>query len=114
MEHSGVLGIAQGWTPIRNFVAPHSTQPSTHPVPPARCASASSMQSPPARADATRISILSAVLARPGARPRLTWRPDQCTETKTMGQCDRKQQPGIGHQAVTIKGDLDGVRLLRW
>ena len=36
--------------------------------PPVRNASASSMQSPPASADATRVTILSPVLARPGAQ----------------------------------------------
>ena len=46
-----------------------TVQPSTCSVPPARSASASSMQSPPARADATRVIILSPTLARPGARP---------------------------------------------
>ena len=50
-----------------------TTQPSTEEVLPARNTSASSMQSPPARADATRVSILSPVLARPGASPRSTW-----------------------------------------
>ena len=43
------------------------TQPSTRSVPPARSAS---MQSPPANADATRVSILSPTLARPRAPPR--------------------------------------------
>ena len=41
---------------------------------PARSASASSMQSPPARAEATSVIILSPVLARPGARPRSKYR----------------------------------------
>ena len=44
--------------------------PRTPPVPPARSASASSMQSPPASAEATSVSILSPVFARPGAPPR--------------------------------------------
>ena len=44
--------------------------PRTPTVPPARSASASSMQSPPASAEATSISILSPVFARPGAPPR--------------------------------------------
>ena len=47
-----------------------TTQPMTPAVPPARNASSSSMQSPPARAEATRVMILSPVLDRPGARPR--------------------------------------------
>ena len=45
-------------------------KPSTRAVPPARSTSASSMQSPPARAEATRVIILSPVFARPGAPPR--------------------------------------------
>ena len=47
-----------------------TTQPRAPAVPPARNTSASSMQSPPANADATRVTILSPVLARPGALPR--------------------------------------------
>ena len=49
-----------------------AVKPSTRAVPPARSTSASSMQSPPARAEATRVIILSPVFARPGAPPRST------------------------------------------
>ncbi len=49
-----------------------TVHPSTKEVRPARSASASSMQSPPASAEATRVSILSPVFARPGAFPRST------------------------------------------
>ena len=44
--------------------------PSVQAVPPVRNTSASSMQSPPASADATSVIILSLVFARPGASPR--------------------------------------------
>ena len=47
-----------------------TTQPMALAVPPVRSTSASSMQSPPARAEATSVITLSPVLARPGARPR--------------------------------------------
>ena len=47
-----------------------TTQPSTRPVLPERSASAASMQSPPASAEATCVISLSPVLARPGASPR--------------------------------------------
>ena len=47
-----------------------TTQPRALAVLPVRNTSASSMQSPPASADATRVSILSPVFARPGALPR--------------------------------------------
>ena len=45
-------------------------QPRVWAVSPVRNTSASSMQSPPASADATRVSILSPGFARPGALPR--------------------------------------------
>ena len=44
--------------------------PRVRAVPPVRNASASSMQSPPASAEATKVITLSPVLARPGALPR--------------------------------------------
>ena len=47
-----------------------TTQPRAPAVPPVRNTSASSMQSPPASAEATRVTILSPVFARPGALPR--------------------------------------------
>ena len=49
-----------------------TVQPSTRSVLPARRAPASSMQSPPANAEATRVSSLSPALGRPGASPRST------------------------------------------
>ena len=60
-----------------------TTQPMTPAVPPVRNTSASSMQSPPASADATRVIILSPVLARPGAlsrsrRCRTSWGRPRC------------------------------------
>ena len=47
-----------------------TTPPRVRAVPPVRNASASSMQSPPVSAEATSVSSLSPVLARPGAPPR--------------------------------------------
>ena len=47
-----------------------TTQPRVWAVPPVTQHDASSMQSPPASADATRVSILSPGFARPGALPR--------------------------------------------
>ena len=46
--------------------------PRVQAVPPVRNTSASSMQSPPASAEATKVIILSPVFARPGASPRHT------------------------------------------
>ena len=50
-----------------------TTQPMAPPVPPVRNTSASSMKSPPASAEATRVSSLSPGFARPGASPKSTW-----------------------------------------
>ena len=60
-----------------------TTQPRARAVLPVRNASASSMQSPPASADATSVKILSPVLARPGASPRsrrscTSWERPRC------------------------------------
>ena len=39
---------------------------------------------------------------------------DEFTQTQVLGEGDRKEQPGIGHQAVVVKGDVDAVGMLRW
>ena len=37
----------------------------------------------------------------------------QLAQFQMMGQSDRKDQPGIGHQAVVIEGDLDAVGMVK-
>ena len=64
--------------------------PRVRAVPPVRNTSASSMQSPPASADATRVMILSPVFARPGALPRsrhscTSWGKPRC-RAKVVGR----------------------------
>ena len=83
-------------------------------VPPVRNASASSMQSPPASADATRVTILSPVFARPGASPKVNVAVDELTQTQVLGEGHRKEQPGIGHQTVIVEGDLNPVGVFAW
>ena len=62
---------AQSLPPRRRGVdGAFTVPPRAQAVRPARSASASSMQSPPASADATRVISLSPVLARPSALPR--------------------------------------------
>ena len=39
---------------------------------------------------------------------------NQLGQTQALGQGDRQEQSGIGHQAVIIKGNLDAVGALRW
>ena len=87
---------------------------STRAVPPARSTSASSMQSPPARAEATRVIILS-----PGVRParraaEVEVLPEELGQAKAQGEGGGKDQPGIGHQAVVVEGDLDPVGVVTW
>ena len=83
-----------------------TTQPMAPAVPPVRNTSASSMQTPPASADATRVIILSPVFARPGARPRSRW---LWTSSGRPRRRARVAQPGIGHQAVIVEGADLGV-----
>ena len=89
-----------------------TAQPMAPVVPPVRNTSVSSMQSPPASAEATRVSILSPVFARPGASPRSTWLVDEFPQTQVLGEGHRKEQPSIGHQAVVVEGDLNAVGVL--
>ena len=39
---------------------------------------------------------------------------DKFTQTQALGQGGRKEQPGIGHQAVIVEGDFDAVRVIAW
>ena len=67
-----------------------TVQPMAPAVPPARNASASAMQSPPASAEATRVTILSPVFAWPGAPPKsrcrsTSWGSPRC-QAKVVGR----------------------------
>ena len=65
-------------------------------VPPVRNTSASSMQSSPASADATRdIRILSPALARPGARPKSTWRSDSSPRPRRWASVTGRSSPAL-------------------
>ena len=91
-----------------------TTHPRTLPVQPLRNASASSMQSPPARAEATRVRNLSPVLARTRGVTQVQVLVHQCIQTEPESQSGGQQQPSTGHQAVIIKGDVDAVGVLKW
>ena len=91
-----------------------TTQPMAPAVPPVRNTSASSMQSPPASAEATRVSILSPVFAPPRRISQVNVIADEFTQAQALGEGDRKDQPGIAHQAVVVKGDSDAVGLAGW
>ena len=38
----------------------------------------------------------------------------QLTQTQMVGQGDRQEQSGIGHQTVVIEGDVDAVGAAQW
>ena len=38
----------------------------------------------------------------------------QLAQSQVMGQRDRKDQPGIGHQAVIVEGDVDAIEVVAW
>ena len=97
-----------------------TTQPSAPAVPPVRNASASSMQSPPARPCHRKCGgghqgqhLVSRV--RPPLRiSEVNVVVDELTQTQVLGEGDRKEQPSIVHQAVVVKGDLDVVGVVAW
>ena len=88
--------------------------PRVQAVPPVRNTSASSMQSPPASAEATSVIILSPVFARPGGIAQVEALPDEFGQAEMPGQGGGKEQPGIGHQAAVVEGDTDAVGVVAW
>ena len=39
---------------------------------------------------------------------------NQLGQTQVQGQGGRKEQPGIGHQAVIVEGDADAIGVVAW
>ena len=72
-----------------------TVQPRTLAVPPLRSASASSIQSPPASADATRVISLSPVLARPGALPRFRYRSTNSPRPRRRAKVAGSNSPAL-------------------
>ena len=91
-----------------------TTQPRVQAVLPVRNASASSMQSPPASAEVTRVEILSPGLARPGASPRSRCRSTSWGRPRCKARVAGRISPAIGHQAAVVEGDLDPVGVVAW
>ena len=69
--------------------------PRVQAVPPVRNASASSIQSPPARGEATRVISLSPVLARPGARPKSTCRSTSWGRPRCWAKVAGRSSPAL-------------------
>ena len=72
-----------------------TVQPSAPAVPPARNTSASSMQSPPASADATSVITLSPGWARPGASPRSRCRSTSCGRPRCKASVAGRIRPAL-------------------
>ena len=91
-----------------------TTQPMAPAVPPMRNTSASSMQSPPASAEATRVSILSPVFARPGAFPRSTCLSTSSRRPRRWARVTGRISPALATRRWSSKairmrsGSLDG------
>ena len=91
-----------------------AVKPSTRAVPPARSTSASSMQSPPARAEGQQGHHLVAGV-RPARRAaEVEVLPEELGQAKAQGGGGGKDQPCIDHQAVVVEGDLDAVGVVTW
>ena len=88
--------------------------PRVQAVPPVRNTSASSMQPPPASAEATSVIILSPVFAAPRGIAQVEALPDEFGQAEMPGQGGGKEQPGIGHQAAVVEGDTDAVGVVAW
>ena len=88
--------------------------PRVRAVPPVRSASASSMQSPLASAEAASVIILSPVLARPGARPRpclSVVRLDRALSTPI--RCSHHADLGLRSLGPTVRRGLHHQRSCR-
>ena len=72
------------------------------------------MQSPPASAEATRVSILSPRVRPPRRISQVNVIADEFTQAQALGEGDRKDQPGIAHQAVVVEGDSNAAGLAGW
>ncbi len=81
-----------------------AAKPRIRPVPPARRASASSIVSPPARADITSAQSLS---------PRSGVRIDELGDAEMVGQGGWREESRIGDEPVVVKGHVEPVNSVR-
>jgi hypothetical protein len=81
--------------------------PRTCPVDPARSLSQSSIQLPPASAEATSVIALS-----PGRVAEIDELIHQLAQSQPDRERGRQQQPGVSDQALVVESDLDLVRVV--
>ena len=67
---------------------------------------------PPASAEATKVIILSPMLARRIAQVEVP--VNQLGKAQMQGQGGCQDQPSVGHQAGIVEGDLDAVGVANW
>ena len=91
-----------------------TVQPSTGAVPPERKASLSSMQSPPASAEATRVSNLSPCVRPPRRIAEVELVVDQLLQAEPPGQCGREEESRVVHQATVVESCVYAVGVVRW
>ena len=72
------------------------------------------MRSPRASPDATRVSSFGSRMGPTRRISRMHMAVHQSTQSRMMGQGHPRKQPSVGHQAVTVKGNVDACELLRW
>ena len=87
-----------------------TVQPMAPAVRPVRNTSASSMQSPPASADATSVSTLSPGWARPGASPRSRCRSTSCGRPRCRPSVARRIRPALLTRRWSSKGNSSESR----
>ena len=88
--------------------------PRVQAVPPVRNTSASSMQSPPAMAEATRVISLVSGVGPPRRAAQVKVMVNEFPQAQMPGEGGRQEQTGIGHQAVIVKDDTDTVGVVAW
>ena len=88
--------------------------PRVQAVPPVRNTSASSMQSPPAMAEATRVISLSPGVGPPRRAAQVKVMVNEFPQAQMPGEGGRQEQAGIGHQAMVVKEDADTVGFVLW
>ena len=84
--------------------------PSTAAVAPARRASASSIESPPASAEWIRVIALCPDIGPARRIPEVHVLVEQLQQTQVLGQRGRQHEPGVGHEMVVVEDHLAPVQ----
>ena len=71
------------------------------------------MQSPPASAEAIRVSSLFPDVRPTRGSPEVEVGVDELLQTEMLGERGRQQQPRVGHQAVVVEGRFNPVEAMR-